>query len=541
MPVSMKRLRRDEPLQQALWDSWKLRRPSIMDTLSNDGDNPINQLLAQDQLCLQALKEVENLRQLRKSKKDPEATASLAEKERHLKQLHHELDEQLNSIPNLVDTGLKDIWRHQEEQSPKTIPIILKNPPPEGVDDVLFCIGGYESFSMPQQSQSPTVPVWTTVGMDLNRVVERAWDQWLHQQQQKALHASILDQQEASQDTTSSPWKQWRFPATIDTPGWQMILHSLKGETMYDRSLPQCHFFYGKKGDALLAQQSTSTAKSKKKKSKLAWLDDIESNAVEVLILTGPSLSVDSRPLQLQWLHNVIEFYASLLHGTTGNDNSNLHNMNDLFDVYIVPPDQLKSCESSKIILYGKLPQVSDTSKSKQSSSNDSRIALASLSNLQEYESGDIRHGNSTLRSGHNQYNTATLTAAVQVIQGTLCRTANTVAWMAAWNAQSRGLVLPPSLAKMYKKTGPVDPSVSVSTHHATIPYVRRVRTNAKGKRSVENFDVTNQAKKKGNKKECGTRLGAVAQPSVEQIRMERLTCPFFFLPFHGQGNEDTN
>lgn len=123
---------------------------------------------------------------------------------------------------------------------------------------------------------------------------------------------------------------------------------------------------------------------------------------------------------------------------------------------------------------------------------------------------------------------------------------------MTAWNARSRGVVLPATLSKLYKKTEPVDPAISVSEHRATIPYVRRVRTNAKGKRSVEAFHgLMNQqnSKKKQQegsnkktsttngkgKKAGGPRMGTAAQLSDEQIQMERLTCPFYFLPFHGQ------
>jgi len=271
-----------------------------------------------------------------------------------------------------------------------------------------------------------------------------------------------------------------------------------------------------------------SSSSSKKKRIKTPpWFEAIESDQVEVLFLTGPSLSVDSRPLQLHWIQLLQNFFQSLI----VNQQSPYagFNLDNLFCVEALPPSQLDAEESSRVVLFGKLP----------AGTND-KIELACLSNLLDYISPDIRHGNSTMRTTKNNKSAATITASVHVVSGILCTHSKTLAWITAWNAsvakesenQPSGVVLPESLhnddslSLASRKT----PQSAASQPQTIIPYVRRIRVNAKGKKTVETLS---QGKESSQQKDHTKRSTGLPQPSREQILMEAQSCPFFFLPMY--------
>ena len=626
MPISLKHLRHDATCQAALRQSIFLRKqqqqqptPPIapahtnIDAVEskqsnddNDNDDIVRQVLMKDAEYGNALRQVEACRS-RRRKKDPTAKAEeLQILERVLEETQLNVQEALCQLPNYVDIDISpddhDFFTKDEDkktQGGTTIARVHDEPPNSRrkdnsrsrqlQEDVLFCIGGYEYLD------HETV-VWTDAGCELQQAFQRAWEEWLldvkqQQQQHQQRHPLPdvnLDQEQST--TLMTTLRQWRFPASVmevNNSAWEAVLHSMKGTSLYDRVLPQCHLVYScgsstnqnidkvrRNGGKLLLQPEqkqeqqqptngpqSSSRKQQPGKRKQQWYEDIQSEVVEGVFLTGPSLTADSRPLQLHWMKVLQSFYHSLIvtRTSTTNEEDIGHNEstscthNQWTDIVAVPPSELDPSEASRLVLLGKQPSTHEM------------IELAYMSNLQDFCSLDIRHGNSTLQSVRSSSTTTTCTnngsstkavtmvakwtASVHVVRGLMSRHSNSIAWMLAWNkkrdddskddknnntSNSSYVVIPPRLQK------------HMPLHHAkTIPFVRRRRVSINGKHFVEQLTSTNPspATRKNRDDQNGSAItfSSTTQQrlSKEQIHMEALSCPFFFLPFFFKQERD--
>ena len=604
MPISLKQLRQDPHRQQALRSSLELRqrRRRHGDEEERPPDDnhtvvDVNQLLDNHATYTRLLHQVEVGRSQRKQEQqrqrrklstspskqpqqeeqDPSlctiSAPKLQQLEQSLEELHSTIQDQLHRLTNYVDTELEhhlllrqttdnEKETHQNSRATTTTTklnvhqsLLQENPQ----EDVLFAIGGYERLCLGRNdivsnnqtknnNNKPTLWVWTDTGVELQTALQHAWKEWLHAQRQKDvassenhLHESFLRSVHSWNFPVSSVAARQGSDSSLCGSHWETVLQSLEGTTLYDRVLPQCHFLYS--ASCRMSQCfpcSTSpamppkhTAKQKKQQQQQPheWLECLESPHVEGLFLTGPSLSADSRPLQVQWMEWLQSFYTNLIVTSTTQD---MDPSSQCMQVIAVPPSQLEAFEASRLVLVGTLPHSKQT------------IELAYLSNLLDYCSLDIRHGNSpqasvqqTTAKNHNgddkvpihrNHKVVTKTAAsVHVVRGVLCRSANAMAWMLAWNyhhdpnQNTAHVVLPQSIQQHLFRTPP------------KIPIVRRKRVNGKGKTIVEHVSVTKSPNP--TTKGAQPRVDKLVVPNQrltkDQIRAEALSCPFFFLPFY--------
>ncbi|KAL7558527.1 hypothetical protein ACA910_008121 [Epithemia clementina (nom. ined.)] len=456
-------------------------------------------------------------------------------------------------------------------------------------EDVMFCIGGYDRLCSPSPDVSGDIDmlVWTDAGLDLRCSLQQAWDKWLlglvpQGEQQSTMSSAAASTIDVKNELTSvmNTFRQWRFPSSSpagnddyddESTAWRTLLHSMKGTTLYDRVLPQCHVLYrsgaGRSSSisSHLSSNNGVQVKGKRQKSmyqKQPWYDAIESEQVEGLFLTGPLVAADSRPLQIHWMRLLQSFYQNLIVSTEEmHDNSDKEKGDNMkqydikwyrkwMKVVAVPASQLAPAEASRLVLLGKLPQTNET------------IELAYLSNLYDYCSLDIRHGNSavlqTVECSGNKNNSltkaTTLTANVHVVRGVLFRQSHALAWMLAWNRHSSSCFLPNQQGEPNNRiennnsTGdyvwiPHSIQKHMPTHAKTIPFVRKRRVNAKGKQFVEQLSAAKPFRRReGNDSDItALKSASTLRPTKEQIHLEALSCPFFFLPFYGKPGFDKN
>lgn len=269
-------------------------------------------------------------------------------------------------------------------------------------------------------------------------------------------------------------------PQLLSVPSWFTLLRNQNG-TYWDRQLPKTSLLFCTtlNNDDQVDKREVATRLGKKE----PWYQRLAvQEKIQFLVVTGPSLHADSRPLQRRIIKCLLDLFQQLLENEAPTT----------IRVRAIHPAALMPMESSRLIVEGYLPP-------------EKPVCLAYLSNLRDYCTGhDLRHG--------------TTKESLHVLQGTICSTAGTMEWIGRNRADPSSFTLPRVLV------------------HAALPerllYTRKVVVNKKGKRFVKTIAVSFDDGKRNVEGHCDA-VGLPVQPTVEQIQAEALSSPFIFLPFH--------
>jgi hypothetical protein len=317
-------------------------------------------------------------------------------------------------------------------------------------------------------------------------------------------------------------------------PTWRAFLQpssAIVPNRLLDRELPQLHVLCIHPTPSIVdtcndTQQETHISNHKKKKPVQRWYQQVSLHAfpcpteLQLLFLTGYSLEVDSRPLQHQWMDYMHQCFQTLVPHAS-------------LRIRPVAPHELAGSEASRWVLESTSVPLSHNANG--FSDPDNVLVLASMSHCTDYVSAHIRHGNTG--------------QAVHVLHGTLGPVPHIVEWMLQHSATcTEGVHLPSVLQLSRHCTIPtVATDATVSPHPAliVIPYRRRLTMSSKGRPVVEIFTEKAMPTAKTDDHTKSTTLAAapkqqeqgllsphVLKPSLEQIQLEALSCPFSFLPF---------
>jgi hypothetical protein len=269
---------------------------------------------------------------------------------------------------------------------------------------------------------------------------------------------------------------------TLLAPSWMTLLQKGFDSRYWDRQLPVVRLLLTSAGDHrdfLDDGRETTRRASWRKNGRKGrpWHERLARQPlIQVLALAGPSLEVDSRPLQNELLQHAGKFYRHLV--------PDRH-----IGVRAIPATELLPAEASRLVLEGSLPGC------------DEPVCLGYLSNLLDYASTGIRHG--TTREG------------LHALQGCLCSLPETLEWMLRNRAGERAVPVPRALRRRE------------SLLPAEMRYQRKRMVGKGGKTFVEPMVDPNRERFRGNGRAVGE------GPTPERIRGEALSSPFNFLPFY--------
>lgn len=330
----------------------------------------------------------------------------------------------------------------------------------------------------------------------------------------------------------------------INAPSWMSILlHRHAKRTYMDRELPICNILQssctdvpnGKHHDAREEVRLKSWDGSKRNNKEVPWFRRLACGAhrqIELLILTGPSLLADSRPMQLEVIDRMKQFYQQLLvsKNRADRDISNLC-------IRAVPANELLLAESSRVVLEGTLVRGSNVAAGIQGEIIGT-VCLGYVSNFQDYCSKNIRHGNTK--------------ESVHVLHGCFCSLPETLEWLLQLSTGQDCVELPPALLSI-PNCRPSQQLLPFSSHHQQRLHYRRkiVASKKGGKKRVEQLPAHQpRGGQHGNIRNTGSKgidcnghlqhcldgrqkaLLEGAQPTPDEIQLEALSSPFGFLPF---------
>ena len=278
------------------------------------------------------------------------------------------------------------------------------------------------------------------------------------------------------------------------SPSWMTLVSSkdiLAGKSFLDRQLPRHYLLTG----PVVGPDGAVPTESN------PWRDHLATDTyLHVLVVTGPSLTADSRPMQLDLLQQWQTTLAALLPTTTTSNHYGWHTVG-------VPPAQLEPYESSRMVL-----QVTDD-KTK------STTTLVSVSNLESYASLGVRHG-TTKEPLHM---VLVQVAPVSVLVHVMVEFGGGAS--AATTNDDTTFTVPSCL------------SVADRVWHVQ----RKVVVGKGGKRTVQSISqpLSSPDEKPSSlvlsKQQIQQSImnAGMVKPTKEQILGEALTCPFGFLPFY--------
>jgi hypothetical protein len=458
----------------------------------------------------QAAEMVENLRQCNHStrlaaqqvetyrsklnKKQAVDKNQLKELENVYQAQYNALTELLSHIPNFLDFDIHKIIKeyepsHEEERSEGNLS--------SDFEQLMFCIGGYEDVGK--------LSVLTARGRHMIHALEQflldscryMGDLQSSETYEVPLMLSIpMDVYKRRGSMTQQ--------STVDDesivgPSWiYLIEHQLAtGATYFDKSLPQSHLLLCHK-DISLPPSTTCT--NNKNQPALFWYENLAiQHYIQVILVTGPSLEVDSRPLQLAWMEHVQTMYTQLAPSAQ-------------LILRSIPSDQLLPTEASRIVLEGYLSH----SNSNKNNTKTTVVELASLSNLLDYPSTGMKHGNSLDKQ------------CVHVLQGKVGLVGEVLEWVLQHCP----------LDDNDDQTGVALPSCLDLQDDSKINFCRRIIQKKGGRRFVQPIitassppetprDIKPKVVNQQRDEEISTRITA------HDIQLEAATCPFTFLPFY--------
>jgi uncharacterized FlaG/YvyC family protein len=436
----------------------------------------------------QAKHQVELHRNQMKIKKEQASDKEVLQKLKdNLRQAQGELNDLLFRIPNYIDTEIHTMIENDTEKEIQQEDMVTKNnnksrKDGDIVEQLMFCIGGYERLGR--------ATALTQRGTNLFGAVEQWMIQSCHEMSEMVMTESFELLAMLPMDTatyqrqcgaTSSP-QNHHLDDTIMAPSWISLVehHLARDEAYFDRSLPQAYVLTCRDAvchDSLPFKSSRQSA----------WYQDLSiQHNIQILSMTGPSLALDSRRLQIAWMNHLRNAYQQLAPKSR-------------LQIRSVPVSALSPNEASRLVLEGFMPH------------DIKPIQLASLSNLLDYCSAGLRHGNSIDKRN------------VHLLQGSVCRVGLAVEWMlqhCQLGENHDGIVLPDCLE-----------------HQATISFCRRIVKKKDGRQFVQSISIPKPLPAATNVSDQYETLifgdDTTMAMTPERIRLEAASCPFDFLPFY--------
>jgi hypothetical protein len=304
----------------------------------------------------------------------------------------------------------------------------------------------------------------------------------------------------------------------IDAPSWMALLEqNLAQHSLTDKQLPVVHVLTGP-----IVADATPRAEGLSQRS--AWYRALASDMyLTCVVVTGPSLVADSRPLQ----HTLAQQWQSTLAALYTDHPSSTRTI----QINVTPAQDLHAYESSRLVLC-----VVDKHKSSQHTADDrDNIPLVSIANLESYGSRSLKH-----QATHEALHVLLVQVAPLsvLLDGLVRATASTV------YPQETDEVT------VWKVPTVVHAYTTVQMY----PIVRRMVLNKKGRRTLQMVERTQAERKTTDPNTtratttttthetpaaatATSRLrvlsNGVPSPSRQQIQAEALASPYEFLPFY--------
>ncbi|GKZ00184.1 hypothetical protein MPSEU_000971400 [Mayamaea pseudoterrestris] len=496
MPIDLRPFAQDESLWNALELSLELRGAT-----ANDDDDEPSLLVAQLRQAHGDTRRAKQQLELYRSqykRKQVTDRHKLQNLELSFRQAEDTSNHILSRVPNYVDSEIPTFidkddeseWQTADNQQTRT-----HND--ETVNQIMFCIGGYEQLG--------THIILTGRGRGLLQAMEQYMIESC-QEMPAVVKSEVLDMplmlpiDAASYQKRCgvvSPFHQCLSDGSIMAPSWMSLVehHLPLNDTYFDRSLPQS--FLLSCTDCM--HRTPPTLQTQRQSS---WYRDLPLHQdLQVLLVTGPSLSIDSRRLQISWMEHLRDVYQQLA------PTSRLR-------IRSIQPADLSSAEASRLVLESYMPTTGSAISSSSKVDNQLTIELASTSNLLDYCSDGLKHGNSMDKGN------------VHLLHGSVCNVGFAVEWMLQHcktvDHGCQGILLPNCIQ-----------------HGAEINFCRRFIKKKGGKQFVQAIPLPAQqavvAPTSGHDANAtfGSGSDDVCGPTIERIRKEAASCPFDFLPFY--------
>lgn len=286
---------------------------------------------------------------------------------------------------------------------------------------------------------------------------------------------SVLSSSEGTLPTNNS-FLDWQLPHSI----------LLTGPLTPDRELLSKFFL----GDTVPANTPS-------------WLLQLASDQyLQALVIAGPSLEADSRPLQRKLIDKWMEMLSCLVSPELGDSSVHLH-------IRALPPSELRDFESSRLMIQASYTSGLGGDTTITSSKQSTRVlTLCSVSNFEDYLCFGFKH-----RTTSEPLHTLLLEAAPMSLISD---------WMVhALGTKTCPIQIPTCLRSWMDKT--------------KLARVRQVVSGKNGKRSIQYLAVQ---KKEATPKPAISSLPLTPTTHAsaarsQQIKEEAMSCPFDFLPFY--------
>lgn len=295
-------------------------------------------------------------------------------------------------------------------------------------------------------------------------------------------------------------------------PSWLTVLRQQTG-SYWDRQLPRmtllsCTHSCADNNDSIIDGREEPVHKTNKKQAARRWYHRVAlAERLELLILTGPSLEADSRPLQTRLGRRVRNLYVQLLLSASASGKRNTPSSNQgpeptamarYVTLELVSGKELVPLESSRLVVYGHW---------KNEASSRPPVCLAYLSNLQDYCGPEWRHG-STLERLH-------------ILHGRLVDIPTCMEWICHFHATDQSIHWPIPFAGS---------SVVATEPFVFLKYTREAMDKKKGNRlsgsSGHPLVESSEPNAAGTTKQ-------IPRPTPDRIRAEARSSPYSFLPFY--------
>jgi len=425
--------------------------------------------------------------------------------------------------------------------------------------DVFYCIGGYEDVQviLPIKARDgdgsalTTAALLTDKGVQLVRALESMVVEYFSTCCSALFPGQQQDSTVASAEAVRVLHVPLEFPTTTfassttsltATPAWKVLVQNLRGQTLYDRTLPFSYLLVCEGGPKAVPEPLTERKKKNRsngKSSDRVWhnrLTTTQRTEVQILVVTGSSLETDSCRAQMDCMYYIQEFYEQQvllnengMKTSAGNDDKEIEDekagrkshiisflMATTAEIRAIPPDQLEPDEASRLVL--ELKYGTDT------------IVLATLSNYLDYYSDNIRHGNIPK---HN----------VHVLHGRLCAVPECLDWMLRVQHQRQRKWQ----RQQVEIPKPLLPFLGLNLQSPNVlKYVRTVKKGKRGQRivqpvlavatadtSVSDVPAAPNSARGETMPIQGQLPNNVTHQRSRMIRAEACACPFDFLSFY--------
>ena len=390
-------------------------------------------------------------------------------------------------VGNLVDTALdfgSDDWDSNLPESDFMFANLVADP--------CFCLGGYERVQLERSSSFIAV---TGIAVDLSRAIATLAISCFQTEQFPVV--SLPDQLSLSSETVDSILGYDDHVRVLQNHNATFLaaLMLFQGKVVWDRELPR--------GCVCVTNKHGGTTHD----SKLKWFQQVKSEHIELLGLSGDTLE-ESRKLQLDIVHQIMEFYTSLLVINHPGFVLQRGQQSPMVRKRVIAPPKLKPSEASRVVIEGFL--------------HDKYIVLASVSNHTDFLTRQLK-----IRCGgaHVGY--------VHSIHASCCTVYETLEWLVQNNVLCK------------EDTG--EHGVGIPSNVATLmgfnselfmPFKRRLEAGKAGRKPVvKDLPYTvprliGEGRVKVEKEnEAKAPFALQRPPNRNEIRAERYMSPFDFLP----------